>query len=295
MIAVELRGVRKSFGTQRVLDDIDLSVPAGSVFALLGPNGAGKTTVVNILATLVAPDSGTASVGGYDVRTARDSAKGVLSLTGQSVAVDEVLTGSENLIMVSRLWGLSRRESRLRARALLEQFDLADAARRQVKTYSGGMRRRLDLALSLIRRPEVLFLDEPTTGLDTRSRRSLWAQIRDLRSAGTTIFLTTQYLEEAEQLADRVAVLAGGRIVADGTPAELKSQVGEDVVEIRSADDELLGAVATDGSVDGLHRAITQLAEVAQPDATVSLRSPSLEDVFLSLTGPALQQKEVQS
>ena len=284
MVAVELSGISKSFGTQRVLDNIDIAVDAGTVFALLGPNGAGKTTVVNILATLVTPDSGTATVAGLDVRSRRNEVKRLISLTGQSVAVDEVLTGAENLMMISKLWGLSRRASRQRTRELLDQFDLAAAAGKAVRTYSGGMRRRLDLALSLIGRPRVLFLDEPTTGLDTRSRRALWSEILGLRSSGTTIFLTTQYLEEADQLADRIALLEGGRIVAVGTPTELKARIGSEVVELRSADDELIKSIPTDGSIEGLRQAIGQLDGMAAPGYTVTLRSPSLDDVFLTLT-----------
>jgi ABC-2 type transport system ATP-binding protein len=285
MVAVRLSSISKSYGNQRVLDNVDISVETGSVFALLGPNGAGKTTVVHILTTLVTPDSGTATVAGFDVRSERNAVKKVISLTGQSVAVDEVLTGSENLMMLSKLWGLTHRASRQRTAELLEQFDLTAAGRKAVKTYSGGMRRRLDLALSLIGRPEVLFLDEPTTGLDTRSRRALWSEIISLRSSGTTIFLTTQYLEEADQLADSIALLEGGRIVAVGTPAELKARIGGEVVELRSADDELISSIPTDGSIDGLRQAVGHLDGMTAPGYTVSLRSPSLDDVFLALTG----------
>jgi ABC-2 type transport system ATP-binding protein len=285
MVAVRLSSISKSYGNQRVLDNVDISVETGSVFALLGPNGAGKTTVVHILTTLVTPDSGTAMVAGFDVRSERNAVKKVISLTGQSVAVDEVLTGSENLMMLSKLWGLTHRASRQRTAELLEQFDLTAAGRKAVKTYSGGMRRRLDLALSLIGRPEVLFLDEPTTGLDTRSRRALWSEILSLRSSGTTIFLTTQYLEEADQLADSIALLEGGRIVAVGTPAELKARIGGEVVELRSADDELISSIPTDGSIDGLRQAVGHLDGMTAPGYTVSLRSPSLDDVFLALTG----------
>lgn len=293
--AVELHGVRKSYGAQRVLESIDIVVAPGTVFALLGPNGAGKTTIIHILTTLVTPDAGWATVAGHDVVKDRTDVKRLISLTGQSVAVDDVLTGAENLTMVARLWGLSRRESRTRASDLLEQFDLGAAQAKAVKAYSGGMRRRLDLALSLMGNPRVLFLDEPTTGLDTRSRRALWAQILDLRRSGTTIFLTTQYLEEADQLADEVALLAEGRIVASGSPAALKAHVGGEVVELRSVDDELLQTVPTDGTVDGLRRAIDSLDDLAVPGDRVSLRSPTLEDVFLTLTEKGLAENQVRS
>ncbi|MET1017161.1 MAG: ATP-binding cassette domain-containing protein [Leifsonia flava] len=282
--AIEMQGVSKSFGPTHVLDAIDLAVPEGTIFALLGPNGAGKTTMINILTTLVAPDSGSATVAGHDVVGAKTAVKRAISLTGQSVAVDEVLTGDENLRLMSRLWGLSRRESARRSAELLDTFGLQAAGRKPVKTYSGGMRRRLDLALSLIGMPAVLFLDEPTTGLDTRSRRELWSLIRDLRTAGTTVFLTTQYLEEADELADHIALLAAGRIVADGSPIELKARVGGEVVELRSAADVVLRSVPTDGSADGLRAAIDQLDADAGPGCTIGLRSPSLDDVFLQLT-----------
>ena len=293
--AVELRGVRKSYGAQCVLESIDIAVAPGTVFALLGPNGSGKTTIVHVLTTLVTPDSGTATVAGHDVVKDRSDVKRLISLTGQSVAVDDVLTGAENLTMVARLWGLSRRESRARADDLLDQFGLRAAGAKPVKTSSGGMRRRLDLALSLIGNPRVLFLDEPTTGLDTRSRRTLWSQILDLRSSGTTVFLTTQYLEEADQLADEVALLAGGRIIANGTPAALKTRVGGEVVELRSAEDDLIRTIPTDGTVDGLRIAIESLDDASGPGDRVSLRTPSLEDVFLTLTEQDLAGTQVQS
>lgn len=278
---ISLRGASKSFGTTEVLRDLDLTVERGSVFALLGPNGAGKTTLINILSTLVSPDSGTATVAGFDVVTQREQVKRVISVTGQSAAVDEVLTGEENLRMMGRLSGLSAAESARRATELLERFDLVDAARKRVKTYSGGMRRRLDLGISLLLTPPVVFLDEPTTGLDTRSRQDLWDVIRSLAANGTTILLTTQYLEEADQLADRIAVLEHGQIVAEGTPAELKARVGGEVVAQYDVDGALLNEVATDGTVAGLRRALDSFDGAA----SVSVRRPSLDDVFLAVTG----------
>ncbi|WP_159606752.1 ATP-binding cassette domain-containing protein [Agromyces humi] len=286
-LAIDARALRKRFGRTDVLSGLDLAVPAGTVFALLGPNGAGKTTTINILTTLVTPDSGTAAVAGHDVVADVEEVKRRISLTGQSAAVDGVLTATENLVMMGRLSGLSRGAARVRAGELLDRFDLADAAGRRVGTYSGGMRRRLDLALSLVVAPAVLFLDEPTTGLDTRSRQELWSVIRSLAGAGTTVFLTTQYLEEADRLADRIAVLDHGRIVAEGTPEELKARIGGDVVELRDADGALLLELPTDGSVHGLRAALDELdrSPAAVGDGVaVSIRRPSLDDVFLDLT-----------
>lgn len=284
--AIQVRGLRKSFGSHVVLDDLDLVVARGEVFALLGPNGAGKTTTINVLTTLTRPDAGTAEVAGVDVARDPDGVKRRISLTGQAAAVDDVLTGTENVEMLGRLSGLSRRAARRRAAELLARFDLTDAASRRVGAYSGGMRRRLDLALSFVVTPEVLFLDEPTTGLDTRSRRELWDVIRSLADAGTTVFLTTQYLEEADQLADRIAVLDGGRIVGTGTAAQLKSRIGGDTVEVHDDHGELLREVATDGTVSGL-RAALDLLDAAGAEGAVTLRRPSLDDVFLALTTPA--------
>jgi daunorubicin resistance ABC transporter ATP-binding subunit len=298
-LAIDARGLRKHFGRTEVLSGLDLAVPTGTVFALLGPNGAGKTTTINILTTLGRADSGTALVAGHDVVADAEEVKRRISLTGQSAAVDGVLTGTENLTMMGRLSGLGRREARTRAAELLERFDLADAAVRRVGTYSGGMRRRLDLALSLIVAPAVLFLDEPTTGLDTRSRQELWSVIRSLAGAGTTVFLTTQYLEEADRLADRIAVLDGGRIAAEGTPAELKARIGGDVVELHDADGSLLMELPTDGSVHGLRAAMDELdrtPSAAADGVVVSIRRPSLDDVFLAITtrDPALVSPELQ-
>jgi ABC-2 type transport system ATP-binding protein len=222
-LAVDVRGLRKSYGDQTVLDGVDLAVRAGTVTALLGPNGAGKTTTVGILSTLLAPDAGTVRVAGHDVVSEAQAVRGTIGVTGQVSAVDDLLTGRENLGLMASLHHLGRREGRERVDALLAQFGLTDAARKPVSTWSGGMRRKLDLAMTLVGTPSVVFLDEPTTGLDPRSRRTLWDEVRALVAAGTTILLTTQYLEEADQLADRVAVLDRGRIVAEGTPEELKA------------------------------------------------------------------------
>jgi ABC-2 type transport system ATP-binding protein len=226
---ISVTGITKAFGKHTVLAGVDLDVGPGEIVGLLGPNGAGKTTLVNILTTLVTPDAGSASVAGFDVATQPVEVRRRISLTGQSAAVDGLLTGDENLRMLGRLSGLSPAASRVRASELLERFDLASAARKLVSTYSGGMRRRLDLALSLVVTPPVVFLDEPTTGLDTRSRRELWDAIRTLAADGAAVLLTTQYLEEADQLCDRVALLDGGRIVAVGTARELKARVGEEL------------------------------------------------------------------
>lgn len=222
-LAVDVRGLRKSFGTQTVLDGVDLAVRAGTVTALLGPNGAGKTTTVGILSTLLRPDGGTARVAGHDVVAEPGAVRAAIGVTGQVSAVDDLLTGAENLRLMTALHHLGRREGRERADALLARLGLTEAAGKPVVTWSGGMRRKLDLAMTLVGRPSVVFLDEPTTGLDPRSRRALWDEVRALVAGGTTILLTTQYLEEADHLADRVAVLDGGRVVAEGTPAELKT------------------------------------------------------------------------
>jgi len=282
--AITIEGLHKRFGDHVVLDGIDLTVTRGEVFALLGPNGAGKTTAINILTTLTRPDAGTVSVGGFDVRSDPIAVQQRISLTGQSAAVDDALTATENVVMFGRLSGLGRAAARRRAAELLDRFGLSDAASRAVRTYSGGMRRRLDLALSFVITPEILFLDEPTTGLDTRSRRDLWDIIRSMADAGTTVFLTTQYLEEADQLADRIAVLHDGRIAALGTADQLKSRVGGDTVEVHDAHGELLLEVATDGTLPGLRRALDQLDEQGA-EGTVTLRRPTLDDVFLALTG----------
>jgi ABC-2 type transport system ATP-binding protein len=278
--AIEVRDLRKRFGATPVLDGLTFAVRSGEVFALLGPNGAGKTTTLSILTTLLRPDSGTVTVAGVDVVADPREATRRIALTGQSAAVDDILTARENLVMLARLSGLGRRDATARAEELIDRFDLGDAAGRRVGSYSGGMRRRLDLALSFVVVPQVLFLDEPTTGLDARIRRELWEIIRSLATAGTTVVLTTQYLEEADALADRVAVLHGGRIAATGSPRDLKARIGVDTLEI-SGDDGLTLVTPTDGTVGSVRAA---LAAAADPNAIVTLRRPTLDDVFLTLT-----------
>jgi ABC-2 type transport system ATP-binding protein len=303
-LSVEARGLEKSYGDVPVLAGVDLTVAAGSVFALLGPNGAGKTTTVRILATLVRPDAGEARVAGYDVVRDRRRVRRSISLTGQYAAVDEMQTGAENLRMVARLAGLGRARARRRADELLGEFDLADAAGRRVATYSGGMRRRLDLAASLVARPAVIFLDEPTTGLDPRSRQAVWQVVSGLAGSGVTVFLTTQYLEEADRLADRIAVLDGGRVVAEGTAAELKRRVAGhrlDLVladaaaltEVATAlgeravhrdDDRLILGVPTDGSAAHVRALLDEVDPGRRAVHRFALHTATLDDVFLSLT-----------
>ncbi|MFD3758599.1 ATP-binding cassette domain-containing protein [Streptomyces sp. NPDC058622] len=300
---IQATGLTKSYGALRVLDGIDLAVPRGSVLALLGPNGAGKTTTVRILATLTEPDSGTARVAGRDTAAERRLVRRSISLIGQFAAVDDLQTGAEMLRMTARLRGLSARAARTRADELLDRFGLTGAADRTAKTYSGGMRRRLDLAAGLVSRPEVIFLDEPTAGLDPRSRQELWDLVRELRAEGTTVLLTTQYLEEADQLADRVAVLAAGRIAAEGTPAALKSRVAGQRLDltltsrsayealaaraVHVAPDELTLGLPTDGSAAHVRALLDEL----DPDRTgidrFTIRGATLDDVFLTLTGAA--------
>ncbi|QWU17963.1 ABC-2 type transport system ATP-binding protein [Paenibacillus sophorae] len=284
-LAIEIQNLRKTFGDHTVLHGINLSVHAGTVFALLGPNGAGKTTLIHILSTLVAPDEGTARVAGFDVAAERNEVKRSITLTGQFAAVDDVLTGEENLRMICRLSGLSAADSRIRTAELLKHFELMEAARKRVKTYSGGMRRRLDLAISLAVSRPVMFLDEPTTGLDTRSRRALWDIILQLKEQGITIFLTTQYLEEADQLADTIAVISGGRIVATGSAGELKSRVGGEVIELRNADNEIIRKVPTDGSILDISRTLHELSSTLPGETRVSINRPNMDDVFLAMTG----------
>lgn len=280
--AIDVRGLTKKFGNQVVLDRLDVSVPTGSIHAVLGPNGAGKTTFINVLTTLVRPDSGTAAVGGSDVVARAAEVRRRISVTGQNAAVDDVLTARENLTMMARLLGLTRAKSRVRTDELLERFALDEAAKKRVSTFSGGMRRRLDLAISLICRPQIVFLDEPTTGLDTRSRRTLWDEVQRLRTEGVTILLTTQYLDEADALADEISVLDRGRVVARGTPAQLKAQVGSDIVEVRNERGVLVHELHTDGTPRDV---IDVLSASGVPDAgIVTIRRPTLDDVFLAVT-----------
>jgi ABC-2 type transport system ATP-binding protein len=299
---VTATGIRKSYGDNTVLDGVDLAVASGSVFSLLGPNGAGKTTLVRILATLLAPDSGTATIAGHDLVTDPLGIRRVISLTGQYAAVDEVLTAEENLHMMAQLRHLPRKAARQRVEDLLVEFDLVDARSRRVGTFSGGMTRRLDLAISMIERPQLLFLDEPTTGLDPRSREQVWGTVRQLVDEGVTILLTTQYLEEADQLADRIAVLDGGSIVAEGTADELKATIGGELLRIELADDEsYVRAVAhldaertderlrsievpTDGTPAEILAMLARLEREGLAVRKVTTVHPSLDDVFFSLT-----------
>jgi ABC-2 type transport system ATP-binding protein len=295
---IEAHGLRKSYGRVEVLTGLDLRVERGSVFALLGPNGAGKTTTVRILSTLAKADGGRATVCGHDVAAAPRRVRSAISLTGQYAAVDEMLTGRENLLLMGRLRHLRRPAARRRASELLERFDLVEAAGRRVATYSGGMRRRLDLAMSIVSNPPVLFLDEPTTGLDPRSRRDVWDAVLGLAASGVTVLLTTQYLEEADRLADRIAVLDHGRVVAEGTAQELKARVGSETVELFFADVEALGeaAVVLDGALadlerlslrapsDGSAAAVRELLDRVDGVERIELHRPTLDEVFLTLT-----------
>ncbi len=303
--AIKADGLVKRFGETTALAGVDLRVRTGTVLGLLGPNGAGKTTAVRILATLIQPDAGRASVGGYDVVHDAHRARQLIGLTGQYAAVDETLTGVENLLLIGRLLGLSRPAARTRATELLTAFSLADAGARATKTYSGGMRRRLDLAASLVGRPQVLFLDEPTTGLDPRARTEVWEMVRGLLSTGVTVLLTTQYLEEADQLADEIAVVDHGRVIATGTPEELKAKTGAQTLAVRPVEPEALAQVvriveevsgqraevaSTTASVAVLDPAmmpavVRRLEADAIAVAELALRGSSLDEVFLSLTG----------
>jgi len=282
-LAIDIAGLTKRYGTTPVLQGLDLQVAQGEIFALLGSNGAGKTTTISILTTLARPDAGTATVAGCDVVLDPQGVRGRIALTGQTAAVDDMLTGTENLVMLGRLSGLTPRAARRRADELLQRFALTDAALRRVSTYSGGMRRRLDLALSFVVTPQVLFLDEPTTGVDPRSRLELWEVIRGLADAGTTVFLTTQYLEEADRLADRIAILHSGRIVRSGTAAQLKALLGSDTIVVQAPDGTVRDEVSTDGSIASVRDVLDRLA-ASGVDGTLSLRRPTLDDVFLSLT-----------
>lgn len=281
--AITATGLRKSYGKQTVLDGIELDIAAGTVFALLGPNGAGKTTIVHILSTLVAPDAGTVTVAGHDLARNADGVRAAIGLTGQFAAVDGLLTGEENLRLMAKLRHLGASVGRRRVAELLERFDLVDAARKPLHMYSGGMKRRLDLAMTLVGRPQIIFLDEPTTGLDPRSRQTMWTIVRELLADGVTILLTTQYLDEADRVADHVAVLDLGRIVGEGSPAELKSRVGSEVLLVHGPDGTPVREIPTDGTADGLRQALNNISDVRSE--AVSVRTPSLDDVFFALTG----------
>lgn len=319
-LAIEAHGLVKHFGTTKAVDGIDLAVPAGSVLGVLGPNGAGKTTAVRMLATLLRPDAGTARVLGHDIHTDADAVRGLVGLTGQYASVDEDLTATENLVVLARLYGFSRPAARGRSADLLAAFDLSEAADRQVKTFSGGMRRRIDLAASLIMSPRVLFLDEPTTGLDPRSRNDVWDIIRVLVADGATVLLTTQYLDEADQLADRIAVIDRGVVIAEGTATELKSSVGSGTVQLRLADSsqrEHAARIVTDALGAGTAGNVTLSADpyalVARIESSDEARAsaytilprlheagihvpeftlgqPSLDEVFLALTGQPIDE-----
>ncbi len=303
--AIEASGLSKSYGTRRVLDAVDIKLERGGVLALLGPNGAGKTTTVRILATLLEPDAGLARVAGYDVVRERRQVRSRISLTGQYAALDDIQTGRENLEIVGRLLALPARQARARAGELLDRFDLAEAADRRVGSYSGGMRRRLDLAAGLIGHPEVVFLDEPSTGLDPRSRQALWQVVRDLTADGVTVLLTTQYLEEADALADRIAVLDDGRLVAEGSAAELKRRIAPERLDIQFTDpdayadairqldghalrrdpgDLIVGTPVPDGA-PAIRRLLDELDPRRERIADFSVHQASLDDVFLALTG----------
>jgi oleandomycin transport system ATP-binding protein len=309
--SIMAEGLVKRFGTTVALDGIDLAVPAGSVFGLLGPNGAGKTTAVRILATLLRPDGGHAAVCGHDVVTHAHQVRQLTGLTGQYASVDDTLTGRENLVLIGRLTGQSRPESRARARDLLAAFRLADAADRAVKTYSGGMRRRLDLAASLVSRPRVLYLDEPTTGLDPLSRNEMWDVVRGLTETGVTVLLTTQYLEEADQLASEIAVIDHGTVIATGTPEELKARTGALTLAVRpaapaevpavlavvaaftQAEPEVRNTTVTVavGDEDVMPAVVGRLQQAGVRVAELTLRGSSLDEVFLSLTGHRTEEE----
>ncbi|MCG5513513.1 ATP-binding cassette domain-containing protein [Ectothiorhodospira shaposhnikovii] len=303
--AIQIADLSKRFGATQALAGVDLCVPEGTVLGLLGPNGAGKTTLVRILATLLQADAGEARVGGFDVRTQAHQVRELIGLTGQYASVDEKLTGRENLILIARLLGFSRADARDRTRSLLEQFHLLDAAHRAAKTYSGGMRRRLDLAASLVGRPRILFLDEPTTGLDPRARLDLWQLVRGLVGEGTTVLLTTQYLDEADALANEIAIIDQGRVIASGTAQSLKARVGHRNLEVvvRERDDiarvaawvsritgrpaDIKGQRVSAPAADPEHlpALVRALDEAGVPVDELALRGASLDDVFLSLTG----------
>lgn len=308
---ISVKNLTKSYGTNRVLTGINLEVERGTMLALLGPNGAGKTTTVRILSTLLKFDGGTVKIHGHDVRKDADAVRKMIGLTGQSAAVDELLTGRENLVMMGRLYRLTKESAKARAQELLEEFDLVDAAERPAKTYSGGMRRRLDLAVSLIAKPPIIFLDEPTTGLDPRSRLAMWEIIKKLLADGTTILLTTQYLDEADQLADNIVVIDGGKVIAEGTASQLKAKVGKDRLEmtfktaaalkkavatlgkkvVDSNEKELTATVALQSADKDVREALDALAKAKVAVEGLEIHKPTLDDVFLSLTGKQKARK----
>jgi ABC-2 type transport system ATP-binding protein len=311
--AIAVAGLRKSFGDKVVLDGIDLTVAEGTIFALLGPNGAGKTTMVHILSTLIGADAGEIRVAGHDLASEPDSIRAAIGVTGQFSAVDNLLTGEENLLLMADLHHLGRQQRRARTAALLDRFELADVARKPASTYSGGMRRRLDLAMTLTGDPRVIFLDEPTTGLDPRARRMMWEIIRGLAADGVTIFLTTQYLDEADQLASRIAVLDHGRMVAEGSAEELKRRIPGGHIQLQfispaelASAAEVLGTatrdeegltlqVPTDGNLRSLRKVLDQLDGARIEADGLSIHTPDLDDVFFALTGGPTTQKETQS
>ncbi|MFI2461315.1 ATP-binding cassette domain-containing protein [Nocardia sp. NPDC019323] len=310
--AITASGLRKAYGDKTILDGIDLEIGAGTIFSLLGPNGAGKTTAVNVLTTLLKIDGGTARVAGHDIATEPDAVRAAIGVTGQFAAVDDLLTGEENLRLMADLHHLRPQEGKRVAAELLERFDLTGSARKQASTYSGGMRRKLDLAMTLVTKPRIVFLDEPTTGLDPRSRRTMWEIVRELTTEGVTIFLTTQYLEEADQLADRIAVLDQGRIVGAGTPDELKRRIPGSHIRLRfthvddldaaarilpaaTRDDEaLMLRVPGDGGTKSLRELLNRLAEHSVDADEVSVHTPDLDDVFFALTGHATTEAVAQ-
>ncbi|MET8900048.1 ATP-binding cassette domain-containing protein [Streptomyces sp. NPDC004538] len=303
--AVSAVGLRKSYGDKAVLDGIDLRIPAGSVFALLGPNGAGKTTVVKILSTLIAADGGQAQVAGHDLAAAPAGVRAAIGVTGQFSAVDGLITGEENMLLMADLHHLSKPDGRRVAAELLERFDLVEAAKKPAQSYSGGMKRRLDIAMTLVGDPRIIFLDEPTTGLDPRSRHNMWQIIRELVTGGVTVFLTTQYLEEADELADRIAVLNNGKIAAEGTAEELKRLIPGGHVQLRftdpsayqsavvalrdvTRDDEALALqIPSDGSQRALRAILDRLDSAGVEADELTVHTPDLDDVFFALTGPA--------
>ncbi|MEV4150242.1 ATP-binding cassette domain-containing protein [Amycolatopsis sp. NPDC049691] len=315
--AIQAEGLVKHFGDTKALDGVDLEVPFGQVVGVLGPNGAGKTTAVRILATLMKPDAGRATVGGYDVVTDPVRVRSLIGLTGQYASVDEDLNGIENLVLIGRLYGHSRAQAKARATELIERFELTKAAKRPIRTYSGGMRRRLDLAASLVGRPEVLYLDEPTTGLDPHARNEVWDVVRTLVAEGATVLLTTQYLEEADQLADKITVFDHGRVVADGRADELKRRVGGQTLQVRPTQlsdmdavnrilGDLSGVRPTRDDTTGLLTApvndpvllstlVRKLDEAGITADELALRLPSLDEVFLALTGHTAEQPPVSS